>query len=210
MWRRLRETLVEHVRAQPAVYVLVCLAFTAGVTGGGLSARFMDETHLRDLNEYLFGFLDYLAGRQPIDQALILQRALLQNGKFILALWVCGNLFFGFAFVLGLLFYRGFAIGFTVAFLARENALQGILFAAAAVLPQNLLYVPASLLAGGGAFIFSMLLLRRRFMGRNFPYGRYLIQYTLLLLLAAALLAAGGVVESVITPVFMQTVAGVL
>lgn len=210
MWRRLRETLVEHVRAQLTVYVLVCLVFAAGVTGGSLSARLLDETHLRDLNQYFFGFLDHLAGRQPIDQALILQRALLQNGKFILALWVCGNLFFGFAFVLGLLFYRGFAIGFTVAFLARENALQGMLFAAAAVLPQNLLYVPASLLAGACAFIFSVLLLRRRFTGRNFPYGRYFVQYTLLLLFAAALLAAGGVVESVITPVFMQTVASVL
>ena len=111
---------------------------------------------------------------------------------------------------MALLFYRGFAIGFTVAFLARENALQGMLFAAAAVLPQNLLYVPASLLAGACAFIFSVLLLRRRFTGRNFPYGWYFVQYTLLLLFAAALLAAGGVVESVITPVFMQTVASVL
>ena len=57
MWRRLRETLVGHVRAQLAVYVLVCLAFAAGVTGGGLSARLLDETHLRDLTQYFLAFL---------------------------------------------------------------------------------------------------------------------------------------------------------
>lgn len=162
------------------------------------------------LNDYLFGFLDYLAGRQPVDQAHIMQKALLQNGKFILALWLCGNLFFGFALALGLLFYRGFTIGFTVAFLAGESAMQGIMFAAAAVLPQNLLYVPASLLAGAGAVIFSVLLLRRRFTGKNFPYGPYFVQYTLLMLLAGAVLAAGAAVEAVITPVFMRAIATML
>lgn len=207
MWRKLRELLVGHVRSQLAVYVLVCLTFAAGVTGGSLAARLLDEAYLRELSDYLFGFLDYLAGRQPVDQAVILQGALLQNGKFILALWLCGNLFFGFVLVLGLLFYRGFTIGFTVAFLARENAMQGILFAAAAVLPQNLLYVPASLLAGGGAVIFSILLLRRRFAGKTFPYGQYFAQYTLFMLSAAALLTAGAAVEAVITPVFMQAIA---
>jgi len=210
MWRKLCDALVEHVRAQPVVYGLVVLAFTAGVTGGSLAARLLDEGNLRELNEYLFGFLDYLAGQQPVDQALILQRALLQNGIFVVALWLCGNLFFGFTLVLGLLFYRGFTIGFTVAFLARENALRGMLFAAASVLPQNLLYVPASLLASGCAVIFSLLLLRRRFAGKSFPYGAYFAQYTLLMLVAAALLAAGGAVEAVITPVFMQAVATVL
>lgn len=210
MWRKLRESLGEHIRAQLAVYLLVCLAFAAGVTAGSLAARLLDEAYLRELNDYLFGFLDYLAGRQPVDQALIMQKALLQNGKFILALWLCGNLFFGFTLVLGLLFYRGFTIGFTVAFLARENALQGIMFAAAAVLPQNLLYVPASLLAGGGAVIFSVLLLRRRLTGKIFPYGPYFAQYTLLMLTAAAILAAGAAVETVITPVFMQAIATML
>jgi stage II sporulation protein M len=210
MWRKLSEELIEHVRAQLGIYVLVCLAFAAGVTGGSLAARLLDEVSLRELNDYLFGVLDYLAARQPVDEVLIMQRAFLQNGIFILALWLAGNLFFGFTLVLGLLFYRGFTIGFTVAFLVRENALQGILFASAAVLPQNLLYVPASLLAGGCAVIFSLLLLRRRFTGKNFPYGPYFAQYSLLMLLAAALLAAGGAVEAVITPVFMQAIAAVI
>jgi stage II sporulation protein M len=84
------------------------------------------------------------------------------------------------------------------------------MFAAAAVLPQNLLYVPASLLAGGGAVIFSVLLLRRRFAGKMFPYGPYFAQYTLFMLLVAVLLAAGAAVEAVITPVFMQAIAVML
>lgn len=210
MWRKLHQTLARHVRDQLTVYLLVVLAFAAGVTAGGLAVRLLDGTQVKELNEYFFGFVDYLAGQQSVDQGVIFQKALAQNAKFVLALWLCGNLFFGFILILALLFYRGFTIGFTVGFLAKESELHGVFFAAASVLPQNLLYVPASLLAGGCAVIFSLLLLRRRFTGKDFPYRTYFTQYTLLILLAALILAVGGVVEAVITPVFMRAVAGVL
>ncbi len=202
----IRDAVSEHFRQQFGIYILVMVVFTSGVATGALSVRLLEEIQIRELNEYFFGFVDYLAEQQPINQGLILKRAVLQNGLFLLALYFCGNFFLGFIPVLGLLFYRGFSIGFAVGFLAEQNSLHGLLFAAGAILPQNLIYVPAAVLAAVCAVIFSLLLFRRRFTGRSFPYGAYFLQYSLLMLMAAAAFALGALVETVITPVFMRAV----
>ncbi|MBS4023095.1 MAG: stage II sporulation protein M [Dethiobacter sp.] len=210
MWQRFQEAIAEHVREQFSIYLLVTMVFTAGIAAGALSVRFLEEIQVRELNDFFFGFVDYLSERQPINQGLIMQRALLQNGIFVLALWVLGNLFFGIIPVLGILFYRGFTIGFSVGFLAEQNSLRGVLFAIGAILPQNLIYVPMTILSSVCAVIFSLILLRRRFAGKVIPYGSYLFQYSLLMLIVAALFALGSIVEAIITPVFMRAVVTVL
>ena len=143
-------------------------------------------------------------------QGLILRRSLMQNAKLILALWLCGNVFFGFIPALGFVFYRGFTIGFTVGFLAGQNALGGILFALGAVLPQNILYVPLTMVIGVLAVSLSLALLKRRLTRKNIPYGSYLFHYTVAMLVAAVFFAAGSLVETVITPVFMRAVVSLL
>jgi stage II sporulation protein M len=210
VWQRFQEAIAEHVREQFSIYLLVTMVFTAGIAAGALSVRFLEEIQVRELNDFFFGFVDYLSERQPINQGLIMQRALLQNGIFVLALWVLGNLFFGIIPVLGILFYRGFTIGFSVGFLAEQNSLRGVLFAIGAILPQNLIYVPMTILSSVCAVIFSLILLRRRFAGKVIPYGSYLFQYSLLMLIVAALFALGSIVEAIITPVFMRAVVTVL
>jgi stage II sporulation protein M len=210
VWQRFQEVLVEHFRDQFLIYLLVIAVFTLGVASGALSVRLLAEDQVSELNHYFFGFVDFLAEQQPVNYSLILQNSLLHNGKFLATLWVCGNFFFGFAAVLILLFYRGFTIGFTVGFLAEQNALRGVLFALSAVMPQNLVYIPVSLLAGVAAITLSMLHLRRRFGGKQFPAGAYLIQFTFLMLAAVAFLAIGGLIEALITPVFMRAMVAVL
>lgn len=210
MWQKFQDALIEHIREQFLIYLLVIAVFIVGVSLGALSVRLLAERQVNELNEYFFGFIDILAQQQPVNHSLILQNSLLQNGKFLLALWVSGNFFFGFAAVLILLFYRGFAIGFTVGFLAEQNAMRGVMFALSAVMPQNIIYIPVSLLAGVAAITLSMLHLRRRFSSKQFPVGAYLMQFTFLMLVAASFLALGGLVEALITPVFMRAMVAVL
>lgn len=203
----IKEAISEHIREQLGIYALVLAVFTVGVAAGALSVHLLEEVQVRELNEYFFGLVDSLVEQQPIDQGLILKRAAWQNSLFLLILYLCGNFFFGFIPALALIFYRGFSIGFAVGFLAQQNSLRGVLFASSAILPQNLVYVPATTVATVCAVIFSLLLFRRRFAGRAFPYGSYFLQYSLIMLMAAVALALGAIVETVITPVFMRAVA---
>ncbi|MBS3887077.1 MAG: stage II sporulation protein M [Dethiobacter sp.] len=210
MLRSLQEVLAEHIRSQWFLYLLVVLIFTAGVVAGALSIRLLDEVESRELNEYFYSFVEYLAGQQPMSQSLILQRSVLQNGTFILVLWLCGVVFFGFVLAFGVILYRGFTIGFTVGFMAEQNTVQGILFAVGAVLPQNLLFVPLTVMAGVLSVSFSLVLLRRRMTRKQIPLGPYFSQYSLAMLVVALAFTLGSLVEAIITPVFMKAVVSLL
>lgn len=207
---KVKDVLAEHIREQFGMYILVLLIFVVGVTVGALSVRVMTEGQASELNAYFYSFIDYLTEHQPVNQTLILQRSIQQNSVFILVLWLCGTVFFGFIPALTAIFYRGFMIGFTVGFLAEQNALQGILFAVGAILPQNLVFVPVTVLAGVLSASFSLMLLRRRMTKKIIPYGSYFFQYTLAMLVAALAFAAGSMVEAMITPVFMRAVVSLL
>lgn len=210
MLRNLREGIEGHVREQMGIYLVVILIFALGIIAGSLSIRLLEAGQVTELNDYFYGFVDYLTDQQPIDQMQILQRSLVYNGQIILALWLLGNLFFGFVIALGIIFYRGFTIGFTVGFLAEQSAMQGIIFSVGSVLPQNLLYVPATIFAGVFTVSLSLLLLRRRVAKKTFPYGTYFFQYTLAMLMVALAFLAGSLVETMITPVFMRAVVSLL
>ncbi|MCW3490245.1 stage II sporulation protein M [Dethiobacter alkaliphilus] len=210
MLRNLRRTIESHVREQVGIYLVVLLVFTLGIVAGSLSVRLLGEGQVMELNDYFYGFVDYLTEQHPIDQMQVLQRSLLYNGQIVLALWLLGNLFFGFVFALGIIFYRGFTIGFTVGFLAEQNAMRGIIFSLGSVLPQNLIYVPATIFAGVFAVSLSLLLFKRRVSKKNFPYGTYFFQYTMAMLIIALAFLAGSLVETTITPVFMRAVVSVL
>jgi stage II sporulation protein M len=205
-----KQALGEHIREQFSMYLLIIVIFTIGVGAGALSVRLMGEGQVRELNEYFYSFVQFLTEEHAVNQGLILQRSLLQNGMFVLALWLCGTVFIGFIFAMGLVFYRGFTIGFTVGFLAEQSSMQGILFSVSAILPQNLVYVPVTVLAGVMSVTLSLMLFRRRLQKKDFPFGTYFFQYTMVMLIAVLILAVGSVVEATITPVFMRAVASLL
>lgn len=208
--RSLQEAFAEHIKSQWSLYLLVIFIFTVGLAAGALSVRLLSEGQSRELNEYFYRFVEYLAEQPPVSQSFILQRSVVQNSKFILVLWLCGAVFFGFIFAFAAIFYRGFTIGFTVGFLSEQNTVQGILFAVGAVLPQNLFFVPLIVLAGVLSVSFSLMLLRRRMTRKQIPLGPYFFQYTFALLVVALAFTVGSLVEAMITPVFMKAVVSLL
>lgn len=210
MLQNVKQAFTEHIRDQFGMYLLVLLIFTLGVVAGALSVKLMGDAQASELNEYFYLFVDYLTEQQPVNQALILQRSVLQNGKLVLALWLCGTVFFGFVAALAVVFYRGFTIGFTVGFLAEQNAVRGVLFSLGAILPQNLVYVPVILVTGVLSVSFSLLIFRQRFRKKTFPFGTYFFQFSMAMLVALLAFTAGSVVEAMITPVFMRAVASLL
>ncbi|MDW7652172.1 MAG: stage II sporulation protein M [Bacillota bacterium] len=209
MWKNFKYGASGHFREQFGLYLLVFFILLAGIVAGAFSVRMMEESQLNEINTYFYSFIDGLTEQQPVNTSLILQRSLLQNGSFILALWLCGTVFIGFIPALCLVFYRGYTIGFTVGFLAGQN-MGGILFSLGAVFPQNIIYVPVTILAGVLAVSFSLMLLKRRVKGKLIPFGAYLFQYTLAMLMVVFLFAAGSLVETTITPVFMRAVVSLL
>ena len=87
--RRLENNFILlHIRENIVVYSAVTILFILGVKGGALAVRRLDSGQINELNSILGNFRDYLSVDKPLNQAAILKRSLLQNGLFILLLWL--------------------------------------------------------------------------------------------------------------------------
>ncbi len=147
-----------------------------------------------------------------IGRSEILYQSILDNVlKTAALLFVLGLTVIGAPLVLGIVFLRGFVLGFTVGFLIQETSLNGLILAAAAVLPpHNVVAVPAIMIAAGGALAFASTafqtmcgLSQRRIYGQLLSSGFICICSCLLLTVAA-------LIETYLTPVLIGLTSGFL
>ena len=208
MWGHIRQCVLDYLRAHVVAYFFLILLFVIGIVIGALAVKTLPEEQKLELAAYLKIFFHGLHNGQvpALSQGELWHYVFLNSTKIVLVMWLLGFTIIGIPFVLFIIFARGFVIGFTVGFLTDEYAGQGVLFALAAVLPHNLLLIPALLVLGVAAISFSLLLLRRR--GRmpgNLFY--YAASYSLLCLVMYLVALSAGLVEVYISPVFMRYVA---
>jgi stage II sporulation protein M len=206
-----RQNIVEHIRSNIAAYFFVVLVLVIGVAAGAMAVKVLPDEQKTELAGYLRIFFQNLTGGtdNPIDAAAAFGPVMINHIKTITVIWLLGFTIIGIPFVLFIVFTRGFVIGFTVGFLLDEYVARGLLFALAAVLPHNVLAVPAIIAAGVAAITFSLLLLRRKNRHRaNLLYES--VGYSLLCFFLLLVLLAAGFIEVYISPVFMKLVASLL
>lgn len=179
--------------------------FSAGVVFGAMAAGSLGDTYRQTLAAAVDNLFQMLAaGHRPARAAAALGRALTSHGQTLALFWVLGISVVGVLGVGLLIFLRGFAAGFASALLAAELGWRGTLYAAAAVLPQKLVEVPALVLAGATACHFGLRILQGRARYSTSTFYRELGQYTRWMLIAGALFLAAALVESFLTPWLMQ------
>jgi stage II sporulation protein M len=104
--------------------------------------------------------------------------------------------------ILGVVFFKGFSLGFTVGFLVKEKAVSGILLSIISILPQNLVYIPLLILWSVVGINFSVHIARGR-PGSAISLGRGFISYTLLMLVFLILVMVGAFIEAYLSPWFL-------
>lgn len=200
-----RGGMTEFIKANAVVILAVLILFTSGTLFGALSVRALSADQIGEMVEYLQVFLRGLArGTEGAAGPEILSLSVANNIKTVGLLWLMGLTVIGIPVIALVMFFRGFIIGFTVGFFVRELGYKGILFSLFAVLPHNLLAVPAILTSGVVALAFSAAILRgRRGGGRRYPFGE-MAAYTIAIGVMAAGLLGASLVEAYITPVFIR------
>lgn len=188
-----------HWYGHARLYLLVVAIFLAGVASGAMVVQFLSGEQLAELASYLDLSLAALLGAPP-DQRVLAQKALGQNLRFLLLIGFLGLTVVGIPLVLALIWLRGFMLGFTAGFLITQKAAAGILLAALTVLPQNLFYIPAFIIAGALAAGFSFRLIKGRQLPFSLTLGEHCLTYFLALAGALVLVGIGGLVESYVVP----------
>lgn len=180
------------------IYLLALVTLTAGICFGNWGAYNLDGSQAGQLSVVLDSFVNQ-AGSVAVDRVEMVKSTITNNLFFITLIYLLGLTVIGTPAILGLLFARGFSLGFTVGFLTKEKAGEGIIIALTSVVPQNILLIPAVYMASVAALSFSWLLIKRFLNSRN-PVLPGLIGYHVLILIVCCIASAAGLVEAFITP----------
>ncbi|MBT9133738.1 MAG: Stage II sporulation protein M [Firmicutes bacterium] len=173
-------------------YFIAIAAFVTGTVAGAVAVRAMPLKQQRDLMGYLNKYVEGILGGNIEPAAW--QSVQIANLQSVAFLWLSGLVVVGVVGVLALLFMRGFVIGFSVGFLVLEMQVPGLLFAAASILPHNLVAAPALVSIGALGIAFS---LRMAFgqKARGTRERHPVAHYTLSVFLIALLLMVSGLMR---------------
>ncbi len=189
------------------IMFFVLLVFIVGVVFGASAIKTLDYAKRNELVNFLSSFFNGLAGKFNDQGQVNLVETIWLNVKIIALMWLLGLSMIGMPGIPVIIFLRGFIIGFTVGFLVNELGYKGMVFALVSVLPQNLLIIPAMILAGVAAIGFSLTLLKSLFLKRPINFGSYLISFSTIMVLMGGTLMVASLIEAFITPVFMRLAA---
>lgn len=208
MWAAWREFWLACWRQNWPLYLFVLAVFALGVGFGTLGVDNLSSGQFEELKKYVDAFV-LQVGQLSIDPGSAVRSKIYADVLMIGLLYLFGLSFIGIPFVLGLVFIRGFILGFAMTFLAKSMALNGFLLVAVSILPHNLLYLPA-LLAGGTAALSFALLSVRRYYNIRIKLFNCLVGYTLIMVTVMIVILSAGLVEVYFSPWLARITAGLI
>lgn len=198
MLEGLNDTIKRHLADNIWIYLIVIFVFIIGISLGALTVNNIDEVTKADARAYLEGFMD-LTSRNELQAASILKQSIKFNLYFALVLFFSGLVYFGILFIPVLVAFRGFCIGFSIAFLTGNFESNGFLLALSSVLPQSIIYVPVTIVMGVIGLNYSLWAFRSKYFKKFGAVPNLFAVYALSAFVLLILLIAGSIVEAYIT-----------
>lgn len=143
------DTIGNHVANNKKEYILVTLIFLVGIFLGVMFINNSKESQLSEISSYLNNFIDKLKNTEKLETMAILKTTLLENIVLAITLWFFGTTVIGIPVVFGIIMYRGFCLGYSIATIISVIGVgKGILFILITLVLQNILFIPALIAIG--------------------------------------------------------------
>lgn len=147
------DTIVNHVINNKKEYILVTLLFLVGIFLGVMFINNSEESQLTEITNYMQQFIEKLKNTQNLETSTLLKTTIMQNIVLAITLWFFGTTVIGIPIVFGIIMYKGFCLGYTIAtVIATLGTGKGIIFILIALILQNIMLIPAILAIGVSGF----------------------------------------------------------
>ena len=144
--RLILQTIKEHVANNKKEYVIVSILFVIGIFLGVFFINNVGQEPKTLITEYLNQFIEKLKSTKDLNLIELLKTSIGQNIMLAIGLWFFGTTIIGIPAVFGIVAYRGFCLGYTIAAcISIMGISKGIIFVLILLLLQNLLVIPAIL-----------------------------------------------------------------
>ncbi len=200
----MEKAFIRYFQAHLGLYLTIIIFFLGGIIVGTVTINLLEADQIIQLTAYLDNYLKqfHLSNTDAYQAAYGI---FTNTSKEIGLLWFLGLSVIGGPLIVALIFLKGFISGFTVGFIIKQKAFSGVAFSLLAILPANLIYIPALFIAAISGLSFSLNL----FHGHNYSQGalwKSLVCYSSIMMLAALVIMLGGLVEIYLSPIFARAV----
>ena len=146
---KLGNTIYQHITNNSKEYILLTLIFLIGIFLGVMFINNSQETQRGEITSYLNNFIDKLKNTENLESAEILKTTIVENVFLAITLWFFGTTVIGIPVVFGIILYRGFCLGYSIASIILTIGIgKGIIFVLISLLLQNIIFIPAIIAIG--------------------------------------------------------------
>lgn len=147
------EIISDHIINNKKEYILVTLIFLVGIFLGVMFINNVQEDQMTEITSYLNKFTEKLKNTEKLETFSILKTTIFQNIILAFTLWFFGTTVIGIPIVFGIILYRGFCLGYSIAsIIAIMGMGKGIMFVLITLLLQNIIFIPAIIAIGVSGF----------------------------------------------------------
>lgn len=139
----IKEDIVNHAKA----YFIVVIIFTVGVFLGVLLVNKTENKS--EIEKYINSYIDETKQIQNANYFDELQKDIRSKITLTFFLWFAGTTIIGIPIVLGIILFRGFCLGYTIAScIFVLGKVKGLIFVIITVFLQNAIFIPALMILG--------------------------------------------------------------
>lgn len=189
-----RNTIINYLKNNSKEYILVILIFIIGVFMGVMLLNNTSTGTQDIITRYIAEFIEKFKNVKEINTIELSISSIKNNLLLAIALWGAGTTIIGMPIVLGIILFRGFCLGYTVASINFTLGLgKGILFCILSLFLQNIFFIPAILTIGVSSIkLYKSIIADRR--KENIKIE--IIRHTLISIIMLTMLIVASVVEN--------------
>lgn len=145
----LKEIILNYVKNNIKEYALISIIFIIGLLFGVMFVNNSTEEKVNILSDYITEFVTRFEQTEHIDKSYLYRNAIKNDILLVLFLWISGTTIIGIPVTLGIIVYKGFCIGITVASMSMSLGVgKGIVMSVIMLGLQSTILIPAIITIG--------------------------------------------------------------